>query len=58
MGAVALWCASRQEDSEKLKSSVPPVIYTAGGIFMPPDSKDRSPFKVHLTVQARGIATP
>ncbi|MBQ6074844.1 MAG: hypothetical protein IJK86_01700, partial [Lachnospiraceae bacterium] len=33
-----LWCATRQEDSEKSKSSVPPVVYTAGGILMLPDS--------------------
>ena len=35
---VSHWCATRQEDSEKSKSSVPPVVYTAGGILMPPDS--------------------
>ena len=34
----ALWYATRQEDSEKFKSFVPPVVYTAGGIIMPPNS--------------------
>ena len=31
-----MWCATRQEDSEKLKSSVSPVVQTAGDIFMQP----------------------
>ena len=32
------WCATRQEDSEKLKSFVPPVEQSADGILMPPYS--------------------
>lgn len=36
--AVLIWCATRQEDSEKSKSSVPPVVHAAGGILMPPNS--------------------
>ena len=34
----AEWCATRQEDSEILKSFVPPVEQSAGGILMPPYS--------------------
>ena len=34
--AVLPWCATRQEDSEKLKSFVPPVEQSAGGILMLP----------------------
>ena len=31
----AVWCATRQEDSEILKSFVPPVEQLAGGFFTP-----------------------
>ena len=33
---ILTWCATRQEDSELLKSFVPPVAQSAGGILMQP----------------------
>jgi len=33
-----IWCATRQEDSEKLKGFVPPVEQSAGGLLTPQQS--------------------